>query len=86
MTDLRTGNPIDWAHKGVPPHVDCYAHEDGVVYLYDEAKNAHVGIQLVGMTPQQIDMAVRLAVERLDETPCNRQQRRAQDADMRHRQ
>lgn len=69
MTNVRDGNPIDWSIKGVPLAWEAYAHEGGVVVIYDPRADKHVAIEIVGMTKREIDRAVKVAVRMLGYTP-----------------
>lgn len=84
MTDVRDGNPIDWSWKGVPAYIETYAHEGGIIAFWHVGKRVHVDVGIVGLTEAEIDRAIKVAVQLLDNAPGNRAERRANDADMRH--
>lgn len=76
MTDVRDGNLVDWSHRGVPAHVQCYAQEGGIMALYDTLRDKHVCIQIVGMTRGEIDRSIVVALAMLGNEPVNRHQAR----------
>lgn len=84
VTSVTDGNLVDWSHRGVPPYIECYAHDGGIIAFWHVGKRVHVDVQIVGLTEGEIDRAIRVAVMMLNDAPGNRAQRRAQDADMRH--
>lgn len=61
----------------LPDHIALYAHEGGILVLWDGKKKAHIGIDPLGMTDEEIERALSVGVEMLMRAPANRKQRRA---------
>jgi hypothetical protein len=61
LTNVTDGTPIDYALAGLPLKFRAYAHEGGVIAIYDPKQDKHVAINVIGMTKDEIERATRAA-------------------------
>jgi hypothetical protein len=62
----------------LPPNVELYRHEDGLLHLWLIETKMSVGIDPKGMSEGELERAISAGTEVLLRQPINRQQRRAQ--------
>jgi hypothetical protein len=56
---------------------ELFAHEGGLFVVYDHGRDAHVSIEVVGMTKGEIARAIAVADTVMSRAPVNRGERRA---------
>lgn len=62
----RDGIACDVQMEGLPLRYRAYAFPGGYVAIYDPLRKLHVDMNIVDMTPDEIERATRLAVTVLD--------------------
>lgn len=80
MTSVTDGvRCYDWNHL-LTGDVELYAHDGGILVLWDEGKRKQIAIEAVGMTANELERAIvacNTVLEREEEAPVNRAARRA---------
>lgn len=67
------GTPVE--RTDVPWPMEAYAHDGGILAIYDPMKNKTVSIEIVGMTEGEVARSVVVALKMLEQTeaaPVNR--------------
>lgn len=77
MTLATDGERVYQFNEWLTGDRELFAHEGGLFVVYDHGKNAHLTIDLIGMTADEIARAVAVADTILARAPVNREQRRA---------